>query len=71
MLVHAVAPALIETPMIADIDPDIRAQLAGLIPMKRLGKASEVAALIGWMCSEECSFSTGAVYDISGGRAVY
>ena len=41
------------------------------IPMGRMGTAEEVAALVAWLASEECSFSTGAIYDISGGRAVY
>ena len=41
------------------------------IPMGRLGLPEEVAALVGWLCSEDCSFSTGACYDISGGRATY
>jgi 3-oxoacyl-[acyl-carrier protein] reductase len=41
------------------------------IPMGRPGQAEEVAALVAWLCSEECSFSTGAVFDISGGRATY
>ena len=41
------------------------------IPMGRMGMVDEVAALACWLASEECSFSTGATYDISGGRAVY
>ena len=41
------------------------------IPMQRMGTADEVAALVAWLCSPECSFSTGAVFDISGGRATY
>jgi 3-oxoacyl-[acyl-carrier protein] reductase len=41
------------------------------IPLGRMGNADEVAALIAWLASEECSFSTGATYDISGGRAVF
>jgi 3-oxoacyl-[acyl-carrier protein] reductase len=41
------------------------------IPMGRLGRVDEVAALVCWLASEECSFSTGAVFDISGGRATY
>jgi 3-oxoacyl-[acyl-carrier protein] reductase len=41
------------------------------IPMKRVGQPDEVAALVAWLASEDCSFSTGAVYDISGGRATY
>jgi 3-oxoacyl-[acyl-carrier protein] reductase len=39
--------------------------------MGRLGKVAEVAALITWLCSEDCSFSTGATFDISGGRSTY
>jgi len=39
--------------------------------MKRLGQAEELAALVSWLASDQCSFSTGAVYDISGGRATY
>ena len=41
------------------------------IPMGRFGLATEIAAMIAWLASEECSFSTGAIFDISGGRAVY
>jgi 3-oxoacyl-[acyl-carrier protein] reductase len=41
------------------------------IPMGRLGKVDEVASLVCWLASEECSFSTGAVFDVSGGRATY
>jgi 2-dehydro-3-deoxy-L-rhamnonate dehydrogenase (NAD+) len=41
------------------------------IPMSRVGQPEEVAALVSWLASEECSFSTGACYDISGGRATY
>ena len=41
------------------------------IPMGRFGRKEEAAALVAWLCSEECSFSTGAVFDLSGGRATY
>ena len=41
------------------------------IPMGRFGKVEEIAALVAWLCTEECSFSTGAVFDLSGGRATY
>ncbi len=41
------------------------------MPMNRLGQPEEAAALIAWLASEDCSFSTGAVFDLSGGRAVY
>ena len=41
------------------------------IPMGRFGTVEEIAAMVAWLASEECSFSTGAVFDVSGGRAVY
>ncbi len=71
VLVNAVAPAVIETPMNAETSPEVLAHLASLIPMGRLGRAEEVAELVAWLASDKCSFSTGAVYDISGGRATY
>ena len=45
--------------------------LISKIPMGRVGTPAEVAALVAWLASDECSFSTGAVYDLSGGRATY
>jgi 3-oxoacyl-[acyl-carrier protein] reductase len=45
--------------------------LLGKIPMGRVGTPEEVAALVAWLACDECSFSTGAVYDLSGGRATY
>ena len=71
VLVNSIAPAVIATPINARTAPDILARLVSLIPMGRLGRAEEVAELIAWLVSDRCSFSTGAVYDISGGRAVY
>ena len=71
VLVNAVAPAVIATPLNAATAPDVLAHITSLIPMRRVGRADEVAALIAWLCSDEVSFSTGAVYDISGGRATY
>jgi 3-oxoacyl-[acyl-carrier protein] reductase len=71
VLVNAIAPAVIETPMNADTGPDALAYITGLIPMKRVGRPEEVAELIAWLASDRVSFSTGAVYDISGGRATY
>jgi 3-oxoacyl-[acyl-carrier protein] reductase len=71
VLVNAVAPAVIETPMNAATDPAVLAHITSLIPMKRAGRAEEVAELVAWLASDKCSFSTGAVYDISGGRATY
>ncbi len=71
VLVNTVAPAVIETPMNKDTSEEVLARLTSLIPMKRIGKAEEVAELVAWLCSDKVSFSTGAVYDISGGRATY
>jgi 3-oxoacyl-[acyl-carrier protein] reductase len=71
VLVNAIAPAVIETPMNDATAPEVLERLRSLIPMQRLGRAEEVAELIAWLASDRCSFSTGAVYDISGGRATY
>ncbi|CAN5211539.1 SDR family NAD(P)-dependent oxidoreductase [soil metagenome] len=71
VLVNAIAPAVIDTPMNAKTDPTVLAHITSLIPMGRVGRAEEVAALVSWLTSDELSFSTGAVYDISGGRATY
>lgn len=71
VLVNAIAPAVIATPMNAITAPDVLAYITGLIPMKRVGRAEEVAELVAWLVSDKVSFSTGAVYDISGGRATY
>jgi 3-oxoacyl-[acyl-carrier protein] reductase len=71
VLVNAVAPAVIETPMNAATAPAVLERLVSLIPMRRMGTAHEVAELVAWLASDRCSFSTGAVYDISGGRATY
>ncbi|GAA5088133.1 SDR family NAD(P)-dependent oxidoreductase [Microbacterium yannicii] len=71
VLVNAIAPAVIATPMNDATAPDVLAHITSLIPMKRVGEASEVAELVAWLSSERVSFSTGAVYDISGGRATY
>ncbi len=71
VLVNAVAPALIATPMNASTAPETLERMKSLIPMGRVGRADEVAELVAWLASDRCSFSTGAVYDISGGRATY
>jgi NAD(P)-dependent dehydrogenase (short-subunit alcohol dehydrogenase family) len=71
VLVNAVAPAVIETPMNADNTPEVLAYMTNLIPMKRVGQPREVAELVAWLASDKVSFSTGAVYDVSGGRATY
>jgi 3-oxoacyl-[acyl-carrier protein] reductase len=71
VLVNCVAPAVIETPILEGVTDEHVEYMVGRIPMGRMGRAEEVAALVCWLASEECSFSTGATYDISGGRAVY
>lgn len=71
VLVNVVAPAVIETPMNASTSPAVLKHITSLIPMGRIGRPEEVAELVAWLSSERCSFSTGAVYDISGGRATY
>lgn len=71
VIANAIAPAVIATPMNASTAPEVLEYITNLIPMKRIGQPEEVAELIAWLASDKCSFSTGAVYDISGGRATY
>jgi NAD(P)-dependent dehydrogenase (short-subunit alcohol dehydrogenase family) len=71
VLVNCIAPAVIETPLLAGMSEEHIRYMVEKIPMGSLGAVDEVAALVSWLASEECSFSTGATYDISGGRAVY
>ena len=71
VLVNAIAPAVISTPMNADTEPEVLEYMLSKIPMRRLGLVDEVAELVSWLASDSCSFSTAAVYDISGGRATY
>jgi NAD(P)-dependent dehydrogenase (short-subunit alcohol dehydrogenase family) len=68
---NTICPAAIETELLSQMKPEFVTDLLAKIPMGRFGRADEVASLIAWMCSEECSFCTGAVFDSSGGRATY
>jgi 3-oxoacyl-[acyl-carrier protein] reductase len=67
VLINCVAPGSIDTPMMAGSGN--RDSGIARTPMQRLGRPDEVAALVAWLCSDECTFATGAVFDISGGRA--
>jgi NAD(P)-dependent dehydrogenase (short-subunit alcohol dehydrogenase family) len=71
ILVNCVAPAVIDTPILDQISEEHIAYMTSRIPLGRVGDPQEVAALICWLASEEMTFSTGACFDISGGRAVY
>jgi 3-oxoacyl-[acyl-carrier protein] reductase len=71
VLVNAVTPAVIETEMLQQMTPEHVAYMTSRIPMGRVGQPDEVAALVSFLCSRETSFSTGAIFDISGGRATY
>jgi 2-dehydro-3-deoxy-L-rhamnonate dehydrogenase (NAD+) len=71
IIVNAVAPAVIGTELLQQMEQSTVDLLVSKIPMRRVGRPEEVAALVAWLTSDECSFSTGAVYDLSGGRATY
>ena len=71
VLVNCIAPAAIDTPLLGQSSDEHVAYMTSRIPLGRLGKAPEVAALVCWLASEEMSFSTGACFDLSGGRATY
>ena len=71
ILVHAVAPAVISTELLKQMERSTVDLLIAKIPMGRVGTPEEVAALVAWLASDECSFTTGAVHDLSGGRATY
>lgn len=69
--VNCVTPAAVKTAIFDQMtEAHIQFMLAK-IPMGRFGTPEEIAALVGWLCTEECSFSTGAVFDLSGGRSTY
>ncbi len=69
--VNAITPATIETPILEQVTPEFIAYMRSKIPMERFGTVEEAASLICWLASHECSFSTGAVFDLSGGRTTY
>ena len=69
--VNCVTPAVVQTRILDQITDEQVSYMLERIPMGRTGDVSEVAALVAWLSSEECSFTTGGVFDISGGRATY
>ncbi len=69
--VNCVTPAVVQTRILDEFTPEQVQYMVDRIPMGRTGDIDEIAALVAWLASEECSFSTGAVFDISGGRATY
>jgi len=69
--VNAIAPAVIETPILEQVTPEHLQYMLQRIPLGRAGQPHEVAALIAWLASDEASFTTGQCIDISGGRATY
>lgn len=69
--VNCVTPAVVRTRILEQLTQEHINYMISKIPMGRTGEVSEVAALVAWLSSRECSFSTGAVFDISGGRATY
>jgi NAD(P)-dependent dehydrogenase (short-subunit alcohol dehydrogenase family) len=71
ILVNCITPAVIQTEILDNIPQSHVDYMRSRIPMDRFGRKEEVAAMVAWLCSEECSFSTGAVFDLSGGRATY
>ena len=71
VLVNCVTPAAAQTAILEQVTPEFAKYMLSKIPMGRFVRVEEIAALVCWLASEECSFSTGAVFDISGGRATY
>ncbi len=71
VIVNCVTPAVIETDILKQVTPQHIEYMLSKIPMGRFGQKEEAAALVAWLCSQDCSFSTGAVFDLSGGRATY
>jgi 2-dehydro-3-deoxy-L-rhamnonate dehydrogenase (NAD+) len=71
VIVNCVTPAAVETEIFKQMTKEHIDYMLARIPMGRFGKTEEIAAMVAWLCSEDCSFTTGAVFDLSGGRATY
>jgi 3-oxoacyl-[acyl-carrier protein] reductase len=71
ILVNCICPVAIETDILKQVSQEFIDFMKSKIPMGRFGKVEEAAALVAWLSSDECTFSTGAAFDLSGGRATY
>jgi 2-dehydro-3-deoxy-L-rhamnonate dehydrogenase (NAD+) len=71
VLVNCVVPAVFDTGLTHAAPPEERARYESRVPLGRMGRPEELAELVAWLASDRCSFSTGAAFDLSGGRAVY
>ncbi len=71
ILVNCITPAVIQTDILKQVAQFHIDYMLSKIPMGRFGKVDEAAAMVAWLCSDDCSFSTGSVFDLSGGRATY
>jgi len=71
ILVNAVCPSVAQTDILGGFTPEKVSWLVQQVPKGRFVEPAEIAAMVAWLCSEECSFSTGQLFDITGGRAVY
>jgi 2-dehydro-3-deoxy-L-rhamnonate dehydrogenase (NAD+) len=69
--VNCVTPAAVKTAIFDQMSEEHIAFMLSKIPMGRFGTPAEIAAMVGWLCTEDCAFSTGATFDLSGGRATY
>ena len=69
--VNCVTPAAVKTAIFDQMKPEFIQFMLSKIPMGRFGTPEEVAAMVTWLSTEDCSFSTGAVFDLSGGRSTY
>src|SRR5438874_3619582 len=71
ILINCITPAVIQTDILKQVTQQHIDYMLSKIPIGRFGKKEEAAAMVAWLCSEDCSFSTAAVFDLSGGRATY
>jgi len=71
VIVNTVTPAVIQTPILEQVEQYHIDYMLSKIPMGRFGEVNEAAAMVAWLCSDDCSFTTASVFDLSGGRATY